>query len=148
MAWEAHTDPSQTESLIESEAARLSEGRGVTWGIFLGDAFCGIVSLIALLRTHRALTYHKAELALWLSPAHQGQGIATEAGFKALEFGFGELGLHKIVVAHFAVNKASEKMIKRLGFRYIGEQVEEFQKGGDWYNHTTYELLAREFTSD
>jgi RimJ/RimL family protein N-acetyltransferase len=145
MAWETHTDPSQTGRFLESELVRRREGRGVTWGIFLDGAFCGIVSLIALIRSHRALTYNKAELAYWLSPAYQSRGIATEAAFSVLEFGFGEFGLHKIVVGHFTVNEVSERLIKRLGFRYVGEQVEEFQKGGDWHNQKTYELLDREF---
>jgi RimJ/RimL family protein N-acetyltransferase len=69
----------------------------------------------------------------------------TEAGRRVLQFAFQELGLHKIFVSHFSVNKASENLIKRLGFRYIGEQREEFQKAGVWYDHKLYELLKVEF---
>jgi ribosomal-protein-alanine N-acetyltransferase len=69
----------------------------------------------------------------------------TEAVRRVMLFGYQELGLHKVVVSHFSVNEASEKLIKRLGFRYIGEQVEEFRKDGVWHSHKTYELLEREF---
>ena len=145
MAWEAHTDKAQTLEFLKGEVARRAGGRGVTWGIFEGDAFCGIVSLIGLVHTHRALTYNKAELAYWLHRDFQGRGIATEAVRRVMEYGFDELGLHKIFVSHFAVNTASEKLIRRLGFRYVGEQLEEFQKDGVWHNHKSYELLDREF---
>lgn len=146
MAWEAHTEKSQTIDFLKGEIARREAGKGVTWAIFKGSVFCGIVSLIALVRSHRALTYNKAELAYWLHREYQGQGIMTEAVCRVMQFGFRELGLHKICVSHFSINEASEKLIKRLGFRYIGEQIEEFQKDGVWYNHKSYELLEREFS--
>ena len=148
MAWEAHTEESQTVDFLKGEVTRREAGKGITWAIFKDGAFCGIVSLIALVRRHRALTYDKAELAYWLGRKHQGQGIMTEAIRRVLEFGFRELGLHKICVSHFSVNVASEKLIKRLGFRYIGEQIEEFQKDGVWYNHKNYEILDGEFLCD
>ena len=97
---------------------------------------------------HRALTYNKAELAYWLSRTYQRQGIMTEAGRSVLQFAFNELKLHKLVVSHFSDNVASENLIKRLGFRYVGEQVEEFQKDGVWHNHKLYELLESEFQAN
>ena len=145
MAWEPHTDIAQTVSFLQGEVARRETGRGITWGIFKEGAFCGIASLIALIRSHRALTYNKAELAYWLHRDYQGQGIATEAVRRVMQFSFDELGLHKICVSHFTINQGSEQLIKRLGFRYIGEQLEEFQKDGVWHNHKNYELLKREF---
>jgi len=145
MAWEAHAQRSQTLDFLKNEVERIKLGKGITWAILKDDSFCGLFSLIGLLRTHRALTYNKAELAYWLSRKYQGQGIMTEAGRRVLEFAFNELGLHKISVSHFSNNLASENLIKRLGFRCVGEQLEEFQKAGVWYNHKNYELLDREF---
>jgi len=145
MAWEAHTQRSQTIDFLKNEVARREAGKGITWAIFKGDSFCGIFSLIGLLRKHRALIYNKAELAYWLSRKYQRQGIMTEAGRRVLQFAFDELRLHKIFVSHFSDNEASENLIKRLGFRYVGEQVAEFQKNGVWHNHKLYELLDSEF---
>lgn len=145
MAWEAHTDKDQTVEFVKGEVARTAAGKGVTWTIFKDGSFCGIFSLIGLVKQHRALTFNKAELAYWLGRKWQGQGIMTEAGRRVLEFAFQDLKLHKLCVSHFSVNDASESLIKRLGFRYVGEQIEEFQKKGVWYNHKNYELLDREF---
>ncbi|MBL8203419.1 MAG: GNAT family N-acetyltransferase [Blastocatellia bacterium] len=145
MAWEAHTDKAQTLAFLQGEITRRESGQGMTWGIFKDGAFCGIVSLIALTRSHRALTYNKAELAYWLGRAHQGQGIMTAAVQRVMQFAFQELGLHKLCVSHFGVNEASQRLIQRCGFRYVGEQIEEFQKDGIWHSHHLYELLDREF---
>jgi RimJ/RimL family protein N-acetyltransferase len=147
MAWTAHTERSQTINFIKHESERLDSGKGITWAVFKDGAFCGIFSIIGLVRKHRALTYDKAELAYWISRKYQRQGIMTEAGRRVVEFAFKELRLHKLVVSHFSNNAASENLIKRLGFRYVGEQIEEFQKDGVWHNHKLYELLASEFHS-
>jgi RimJ/RimL family protein N-acetyltransferase len=145
MAWDAHTDKAQTMAFLQGEIARREAGKGMTWGIFKDSAFCGIISLIALTRSHRSLTYNKAELAYWLGGAHQGQGIMTAAVRRVMQFAFQELGLHKLCVSHFGDNIASQRLIQRCGFRYVGEQIEEFQKDGVWHNHCLYELLAHEF---
>lgn len=145
MAWEAHTDRNQTVEFVKGEIARRESGRGITLAIFKDGSFCGIFSIIGVVRSHRALTFNKAELAYWLSRKYQRQGIMTEAGRRVLEFAFQDLKLHKVFVSHFSVNDASGNLIKRLGFRFVGEQTEEFQKKGVWYNHKNYELLDREF---
>src|SRR5262249_9799747 len=111
MAWDAHTDVSQTLEFIKAEVVRRENGRGVTWAILKDDAFCGIVSLIGLLSKHSALPYDKAELGYWLSRRFQRQGIMTEACLRVLEFAFTELGLHKIHIGHFADNRPSETLI-------------------------------------
>lgn len=147
MAWQAHTERSQTIDFLKNEVARREAGKGITWAVVKDGSFCGIFSLIGLVLKHRALTYNKAELAYWLSRKYQRQGIMTEAGRRVLQFAFGELKLHKLFVSHFSNNLASENLIKRLGFRYVGEQLEEFQKDGVWHNHKLYELLESEFQS-
>ena len=140
----AHGQISNSEFLKRRGGAPAGRTRNY-WAVFKDGSFCGIFSIIGLVKTHRALTYNKAELAYWLSRKYQGEGIMTEAGRRVLQFAFQELGLHKLFVSHFSINKASEKLIKRLGFRYVGEQLEEFQKDGVWHNHKSYELLEREF---
>src|SRR6185295_11668744 len=126
MAWDAHKDKSQTIAFVQGEIERRESRKGITWAIIKDGSFCGIFSIIGLVRTHRALTFNKAELAYWLGRKYQGQGLMTEAGRRVLQFAFQELGLHKIFVSHFSINRSSENLIKRLGFRYVGEQLEEF----------------------
>jgi ribosomal-protein-alanine N-acetyltransferase len=145
MAWQPHQDVSETRHFVDNEIERIATGRGVSWLIFRGDEFCGLVSLIGILRRHRALTYERAELAYWLARRWQGQGLMREAIEAVLAYAFDRLRLHKVVVSHFSVNRASAKVIEGSGFRKVGEQVEEFEKAGVWYNHTCYELLEREF---
>jgi [ribosomal protein S5]-alanine N-acetyltransferase len=146
MAWDAHAERSQTEDFARAEIARRVSGKGVTWGISKEGEFCGIVSLIAIIWSHRALTYRKAELAYWLAKRYHKQGIMREAVRQIMDFGIRDLGLHKICVSHSTPNAASGNLIKRLGFRYIGEQIEEYNKNGVWYNQKNYEVIEKELS--
>jgi RimJ/RimL family protein N-acetyltransferase len=145
MAWTPHSEPAQTEAFVVHEVARLQAGKGCTWTILQDGGFRGIVSLIGITATHRALTYNRAELAYWLGRAHQRQGLATEAVGRVVEFAFRDVGLHKLTVSHFGPNLASRALIRRLGFRYVGEQRQEFRKEGIWYDHHLYELLDQDY---
>jgi RimJ/RimL family protein N-acetyltransferase len=145
MAWTAHKDKAQTLAFPEAEVARYQSEKGVTWAILLDGAFCGIISIIAVTRAHRALTFDRAELAYWIGRKFQQRGIATEAARAVIRHGFEKLGLHKLVVSHHSGNMASQALIKRLGFRHIGTQIAEFRKDGVWYDHWLYEMLDREF---
>ena len=145
MAWSAHTDKAQTLEFLKGEVARYQSGRGVTWAILMDGAFCGIFSIIAVTRTHRALTFDKAELAYWIGRKFQQRGIATEAGRAVIRPAFQKMGLHKLVVSHHSGNMSSQALIKRMGFRYVGTQIADFRKEGIWYDHWLYEMLDREF---
>ncbi len=79
------------------------------------------------------------------NPGYQKKGIMTEVGVKVIDFAFKELGFHRLTVSHVSSNKASEQLINRWNFKYIGEEREAFQKNGIWYNHKLYELLGKDY---
>jgi RimJ/RimL family protein N-acetyltransferase len=146
MAWQAHREPAQTEAFVISEVQRQREGRGITWLILdKAGAFCGIISVLAVLRRHQAMVYNRGELAYWLTRRAQGRGLMQEAIAVVLDHCFTKMELHKLVVSHFSNNAASEKLIRRSGFRYIGELVDECQKDGIWHSFKLYELLESEY---
>lgn len=146
MSWEPHASLEVTEAFISDMLRRMEDGSSITWVIrerFTGDA-CGLVSLIAIVRTHRALRYDKAELAYWIGRPFQNKGYATEACRAVIDYAFGPLALNKIAVAHDAENTASEALIRRLGFRRIGIEYKHFCKNGRWIDHVVYEMLNRQ----
>jgi len=49
-----------------------------------------------------------------------GKGFATEAAFGALEYAWEKLRLSKVYAGHHPDNRASEKILKKLGFEFIG----------------------------
>lgn len=142
MSWEPHAEIAQTQALLERLLADMARGAGCHWTLAADGRICGLFSLIAIHRHHRALTYHRAELAYWLGREWRGRGLMTEAGRAVIAHAFGPLNIHRLVVGHFAVNDGSRRLIERLGFNRIGVERHAFMKDGTWHDMVSYDLLA------
>lgn len=145
MSWDPHKSKSETIEFLKRIENDLKAKRGITWAIFLEKRFCGIFSIISILRKHRSLTYNKGELAYWCVPEYQGKGIMAEAGNQVIDFAFNELNLHKLIVAHHKNNSASENLIRRLNFKVTWEEKEAFMKAGKWIDVKHYELTSENY---
>jgi ribosomal-protein-alanine N-acetyltransferase len=79
----------------------------------------------------------EAALGFYLAREFWGRGLATEAGRAFVDFGFGELGLRRIVTAVEVGNAASVRVLEKLGFG-----VKEIERGTRSFYH--FELLRPE----
>lgn len=145
MSWDPHENIEQTRAFIENVTKAREKGKSITWVIIYKERICGVFSLISILRKHRSLTYNRAEIAYWLDPEKQGKGLMTEAGKAVLDYAFNELMLHKVVVGHHIGNKGSERLIKRLGFKFHYLEEEVFEKNGVWIDCNFYQLTHKDF---
>lgn len=59
------------------------------------------------------------ELAYGFAHSHWGQGFATEAARACLAFGFEALDLEQIVAIVVPENKASQRVLEKLGMQYV-----------------------------
>ena len=59
------------------------------------------------------------ELAAALAPRHQGAGLAAEACEAVLAHAFGPLDLPRVLACADAPNLRSQRLIERLGFRFL-----------------------------
>lgn len=73
-------------------------------------AFCGLGALV------RMPSGDDVELAYRLVRSAWGQGIASEAGAALLEYAFGPVGLGRLVAVTYPDNRASQRVLDRLGF--------------------------------
>jgi len=145
LAWEPHRSIEETSGMVAALIEAQQAGRGFHWVASQAELIVGLVSLIDVHRQHRCWTLDRAELAYWTGFPYQGKGYATEAATAVMGFGFGRLQLHKIRVYHAADNPASGRTIEKLGFRFVGEEKEAFQKDGVWHHLRHFEMLASEF---
>ena len=87
----------------------------------------------------------EADIGYELAPECWGQGYATEAARAMVNFGFRELGLHRISSWCIADNTASARVLERLGFQQEGRlRQNEFFKGRRW-DTLLYALLRQEW---
>jgi RimJ/RimL family protein N-acetyltransferase len=67
------------------------------------------------------------ELGYWFVPEAWGRGIATEAGAALREAAFGSLDLRGLKARHAADNRASGRVLDKLGFRRVGETTRWYE---------------------
>jgi RimJ/RimL family protein N-acetyltransferase len=85
------------------------------------------------------------EVGFALHPDHHGRGYATEAARALVDYGFGEVGLHRIIGRLEARNTASARVLEKLGMRREALLIEnEFVKG-EWQSELVYAILEREW---
>lgn len=61
-----------------------------------------------------------AELGYWVGEKHQRKGYAEEMARGALDFGFGNLGLHSIRAGAQVGNDGSLRLLEKLGMTELG----------------------------
>ncbi len=63
----------------------------------------------------------EVELGYRFGKAHWGKGYATEVAEASAAYGFGELGLDRLVAVSFPGNVASRKVLTKVGFKELGK---------------------------
>lgn len=85
------------------------------------------------------------EIGWAIASEHQGRGYATEAARALLDFAFGALGCHRVIATCQPENRASWRVMEKLGMR----REAHFRQGlhqatGEWWDEYFYALLAAE----
>jgi [ribosomal protein S5]-alanine N-acetyltransferase len=85
--------------------------------------------------------------AIWyvIHRAHWGKGYIPEAMRAMVDFGFGELGLHRVYADLDPQNHASKRVCEKLGMRLEAHFVENAFIKGEWVDSLIYGILDREW---
>jgi RimJ/RimL family protein N-acetyltransferase len=88
----------------------------------------------------------QANIGYVLNRAFWGKGYGTEAARAFLNFGFGELKLHRITAACDVLNKSSARVMEKIGMRREGLMRQDVWEKGEWRDSLYYAILAEEWT--
>lgn len=139
-----------------AEAEEYVEGirRGAAMGTLLQWAVCegepgrtddGAADVCPLLGTCTLAgvdpTHRRAELGVALLPEAMGRGLATAAARAAIDYGFEELGLHRITADADPRNASALALLERLDFRREGVLREHYRHGEEWQDGVLFGLL-------
>lgn len=69
------------------------------------------------------------ELGYWIAAPERGRGLAQEAGRRACQFAFEELGVAAIAAGRFIDNPASGRVLAAIGFRATGRIKYQWSRG-------------------
>jgi len=126
---------------LESASQDFRTGRSVSFAISIlpERELCGVVGLTI------AYTHKHAELGYWLGVPFWGSGFATEAATAVVEFGFETLRLNRIYAHHFTGNKASQRVLEKIGMRHEGRFRQHIRKWDQFIDIENYGVLAEDF---
>jgi ribosomal-protein-alanine N-acetyltransferase len=104
------------------------------------DSACGRISLILNWPEIR-----EWEVGWTVDPRFWGRGYATEAAWAVLGFAFGELGAHRVVAFCNANNRASARVMEKLGMQRDGYLRQTRWWNGAWADELVYSILDHEW---
>ena len=87
----------------------------------------------------------QADIGYTLARDVQGQGYATEAVTRILDFVFEELEMHRIIAMVDCENSASVALLERLGMRREAHFIQNFWFKGRWSDEYWYAILRDEW---
>jgi [ribosomal protein S5]-alanine N-acetyltransferase len=124
------------ESWISAHQSVFYEEGGAIFAICLTHG-----ALIGAISLNRAGLFNRAELAYWIGPEYWNYGYCTEAVKAILNYGFRELGYHKISARHFVGNSASGRVMQKAGMVREGVLRDEVLKDGRYIGVEVYGIL-------
>ena len=87
----------------------------------------------------------QAEIGYTLARAYQGQGYASEALTRLLDYLFTDLDLHRVHANIDPENIPSARLCQRAGLRHEGHFVQSLWFKGGWVDEDWYAILQSEW---
>ena len=148
--WEPQRLPGQPDTTRDRDAfaircsARQRErqlGTGYGFGVFVNGSLVGEINLSAVQRG----PFQSAYVGYWVAEEHAGQGYVPEALVVLARFAFEELRLHRMQIAIIPRNKASRRVVEKLGIREEGVALRYLEINGHWEDHVRYAMTVEEW---
>ncbi|WP_437967619.1 GNAT family protein [Sorangium sp. So ce260] len=127
-----------SERRIATIIAGVREHTSIRWGITLEESgeLVGTGGFWRWNKPHRW-----AEIGYELLPAFWNRGIMTEALRAVLRFGFASMDLHRVEAQIDPENRASARVLERLGFAREGLLRQNWYHDGRYTDTAVYGLL-------
>jgi ribosomal-protein-alanine N-acetyltransferase len=100
-------------------------------------AIVGVVNVSEIVRA----AFQSAYLGYYAFRPHAGQGYMTDGLGLVLRHAFRGLGLHRLEANIQPGNRASRRVVQRLGFRLEGFSPRYLKVGGRWRDHERWAIV-------
>ena len=131
-----------TQELLEYCVQPFEENKGIRWGIEHNDV-PGLIGTIGY--HHWVKEAFRASVGYDLKASSRRQGLMTEALSEVLRFGFMEMRLNKVEAHVNPRNKASIRLLQKLGFIQEGIMRCDTFFHGRFVDKICFGLLATEW---
>lgn len=85
-----------------------------------------------------------AQIGYWVSKHAAGRGVAPTGVALAIDYLFGDLGLHRVEVCIRPENVASLRVVEKLGLEFEGRREKYIHINGEWCDHDAFVVRSDE----
>ena len=121
---------------------QFENSQGPQCGIWLNDELAGCIGCHPIDWSNR-----HCSIGYWVEETRCGQGIVTRSCQTMLEYLFGELGLHRVVIQCGTGNHKSCAIPQRLGFTREGIARQAEWVNDRWVDLVVWSMLAGEWAT-
>ena len=134
--WSSNVGPDVGFTVIESSSTQAATSDADGDGRVLGQ-----VNLFGITKNRCAT------LGIVMGKEHWSKGFGSEAVRLLVDYGFAEMGLHRIQLGVFAYNDRAIRSYRSAGFREEGRRREVAFHGDRWHDEVLMALLVDEWRS-
>jgi RimJ/RimL family protein N-acetyltransferase len=115
--------------------------RSAVRAIMADDLFAGMCGIVVQSGSE------EGEIWYLVHPAWQRRGLATQAALQLLALGFDHLQLHRVFACCVPQNRASARVLRKIGMRFEGLRKKNLRIQGEWTDSELYAMLDEEWAS-
>ena len=144
--WEATVPPGDSSAprsfrgLVRDLRHQAREGRALPFAVTVDEVFAGQVTVTNIVGG----SARWAQIGYWVDRRYAGQNVIPTAVALVVDYCLLELRLHRIEVAIRPENKASLRVMEKLGFTEVGYAKGYLHIDGDWRDHRLFAITAEE----
>lgn len=142
LSWSPHPEKQYTFEYLTYIQDRYKTGDFYDWAIVCKDTqkmigTCGFTCF--------DFPNNSAEIGYVINPDYHGQGIATEVSARVIRYGFEMLALERIECKFMMENRASLRVMEKIGMTFEGIRRSGMLVKGEYRNIGVCSILKEEF---
>jgi len=124
-----------------ARSREIQMATGYGFGIYVDGLFAGEINLNSI---HRG-AFQSGYVGYWIDQRVAGRGYMPESVVLMLQFGFEQVGLHRLQISIIPRNTASRRVVEKLGLRDEGVAQRYLEINGVWEDHVRYAITSEEW---
>jgi len=124
----------------KAQAERLADPSVRRWHLDDGTLIVGEATLSTLVLG----PFRSASLGYWIDAAYTGRGLATRTVEDVCRAGRDDLGLHRIEASTILANVASQRVLRKCGFEWIGTAPRYLHIDGAWRDNHLFQRILHD----
>ena len=132
--------PPSFAQFVRSLSAQARQGSALPFAIDFRNQLVGQLTVATISRG----SLQSASIGYWVSEHVAGRGIAPTSVALAVDHCFGPVGLHRVEINIRPENRASLRVVEKLGLRDEGVRERYLHIQGRWSDHRTFAITTEE----